>query len=112
MLLRLLRLGKDRDPFIWSVPTHQFFGLLVGSAFSLWRAAFLANVVRTPDSFHENALKVLDSAIKTNAVLFGEEKQMEEWMEGYYLNNGRFRLEKAASLLRCRRCARCAMPSL
>jgi hypothetical protein len=36
-----------------------------------------------PNSFHENALKVLDSAIKTNAVLFGEEKQMEEWMGGY-----------------------------
>lgn len=98
-LLRLLRLGTEkRGRFILNVEAHQLFGLLVGAAFSFWRAAFLSNIRRSPQDIHDNALTLLESALETNAILFQQEKKTEEWMGGYYLNSGRFRLEKAALL--------------
>ncbi len=38
---------------------HGIFGLLVGAAFSLWRAAFLTEVKRTPSDILAGASEVL-----------------------------------------------------
>jgi hypothetical protein len=102
-LLDLLRLGRlnDGELFFRHPSFHQLFGLLTGAAFSLWRASFLtnvANVARTPEITHDSALQVLGGALQINAGLLTFERETEEWMGGYYLNNCRYRLRRAASL--------------
>lgn len=92
----LYRLGQGkRDAFLADAEAHSIFGLLVGSAFSLWRAAFLSYAKRTPQDIHDNACKVLRIILEDNAIAYMGDKKTKEWMGGYYVNSARFRLERA-----------------
>jgi hypothetical protein len=79
------RNALDADP-----DSRSVFGLLVGSAFSLWRAVFLADSARDWKSILNDADRFLDTLIRDKTVLFRDDKNA--WSVGYYLNNGRYRL--------------------
>lgn len=92
-LLQLYAFGVNNRRAIKSKGhPRQAFGLLVGAAFSLWRAAFLCDTRRTTAREAEGALVLLDKVIEENIVGFPTERTSKEWMGGYYLNNALFRL--------------------
>src|SRR5262245_54395068 len=67
---------------------------LVGAAFSLWRAAFLAKVpTPTWGGALHSAQQLLDDVLATNAIAFSTEHRLLGWTAGYYLNNAKLRLE-------------------
>jgi hypothetical protein len=67
-------------------------GLLVGSAFSLWRAAFLSNTHRDWDSIREHAQLFLQTVVRDNAITFQDDRRTQSFMVGYYLHNARYRI--------------------
>ena len=91
VLLRLYRFAKtsreQRNPISRSV-----FPLLVGAGFSLWRAAFLGDATRESPKITEHATKLLERLIRDNAVGYQQDRDMREWMGGYYTNNAIWRL--------------------
>ena len=75
---------------------HHVFGLLVGVAFSLWRAVFLSVPTRAMEEVTQHATRLLRILIETNAIGFPQDQQTEQWMAGYYTNNAEFRLHALA----------------
>ncbi|MGE5835798.1 MAG: hypothetical protein ACM4AI_15045 [Acidobacteriota bacterium] len=76
-------------------PRGEMLSLLLGVAFSLWRAVSLADTPnrRWPDAF-ENSQAFLDVMAKTKTIGLGFEYQLQEWASGYYLNNAKLRFEE------------------
>jgi hypothetical protein len=68
------------------------FGLLVGAAFALWRAAFLEDISREWPDVLSGAKALLEKLLESNSILFGDERATKNWMGGYYINNARYRL--------------------
>jgi hypothetical protein len=101
LLRRLCIFGEEKKTTaLWRNENSQrLFVYLVGSAFSLWRAAFLSNTKRSWDMILDDAQKLLHRVIGDNAVAYPQDKETKEWMGGYYLNNARFRLVQAHELL-------------
>jgi hypothetical protein len=71
------------------------FQLLVGTAFSLWRAVFLVYTNRQESKVGEHAQKFLEVLIRDNAINYPQDRQTQSWTVGYYLNNAYFRLHLA-----------------
>lgn len=110
LLLRLLRLGTDRATMLEQDQGHAFiFALLVGAAFSLWRAAFLSDVGRHWPEITADANKLLAKLIVDNTINYPQDRDTKQWMGGYYLNNTRFRLMRAADRLRSDSAAEAAL---
>ena len=74
--------------------------LLVGIAYSLWRAVFLADTLREPKDVSKNAKAFLRLLIKDNAIAYSQESNNRQWTVGYYLNNAYFRLQIAHAKLK------------
>jgi hypothetical protein len=94
-LLTLLRLVRDRRHALMAADQRTVLGvfaLLVGGAFSLWRAAFLTDIMREWPDILDKAEYLLDELLKTNAAPFSVEHKAKEWIFGYYLNNAIYRL--------------------
>jgi hypothetical protein len=99
MMLALYRFGRARGYEI--AVGHQdpvdlnssIYALLVSISFSLWRVAFLTEMrPRTwPEALHDSQ-ELLENVLRSNAVLFTTEQQLQGWTGGYYLNNARLRL--------------------
>lgn len=94
LLLELYKFLKDnRGKLVQRKFERSVFGLLVGTAFSLWRAAFL---VSQADRDWPNILKqaedFLDILVEDNAINYPQDKKTRNWTVGYYLNNARYRL--------------------
>jgi hypothetical protein len=71
------------------------YTLLIGSAFSLWRAVFLVPETKpTSDVIWEKAAEFLDILIEDNAIAYPQDKRTRQWMFGYYRNNAYFRLQE------------------
>jgi hypothetical protein len=68
------------------------YGLLAGAIFSLWRGVFLTAVERTRANMEKHANELLIAVIENNSVPFQKERDTQQWMGGYYLNNVRYRL--------------------
>jgi len=83
--------------------SRAIFGLIVGASFSLWRAVFLAEPKREwegPGGILDGAKDLLDKLLENNAILYSEEKKIEGWSVGYYLNNAYYRIHSALQRLR------------
>jgi hypothetical protein len=65
---------------------------LIGAAFSLWRAVFLADVDRDYTTVQESQKKFLAKVLADNAITFGDDKANNHWTVGYYLENAKLRL--------------------
>src|SRR5687767_5913473 len=93
LLHKLLVLSRER-----SLKNHPaefaVLGLVVGAAFSLWRAVplipFSEREVIDDEAGHITDL--LQYLVHDNAVNYVQEKNTSAWMAGYYLNNARYRL--------------------
>lgn len=70
----------------------DFFQLLVGSNFSLWRFAFLLYEDRDQQTTRQAAVSVLKYLMEDNTMSFPREVEAQSWMGGYYGNNSRYRL--------------------
>jgi hypothetical protein len=77
-------------------------GLMLGAAFSLWRAIFLASSRPTPtENMIGMGIEFLTKVLRDNSISYMDEKRMREWSFGYYLNSARFRLLRVAEI-QCR----------
>jgi hypothetical protein len=74
-------------------------GLLMGAGFSLWRAAFLSHGSRDRADVLRHAESFLSTLLADNAINYPQDRDTKNWSSGYYLNNARFRLVKAYSVL-------------
>ncbi len=68
---------------------------LIAASFSLWRAVFLAENVREPNSVRVAQKLFLATVISTNAIGFGDDKRSSAWSVGFYLENAKHRLTAA-----------------
>jgi hypothetical protein len=68
---------------------------LVGAAFSLWRAIFLADTFRDDIHIHQSQEAFLLKVITDNTITFADDKANRYWTVEYYLENAKFRLARA-----------------
>jgi hypothetical protein len=66
---------------------------LIASAFSLWRAVFLAEVERDWTSVNKGQRDFLAKVIADNAISYADDKSTRAWSVAYYLDNAKFRLD-------------------
>jgi hypothetical protein len=71
-----------------------FFSPLLAAAFSLWRAAFLADPGRKWQDIYEHAQTFLKFLIEDNAINYPQDRSTRAYSAGYYLNNAKFRLHE------------------
>jgi hypothetical protein len=76
------------------------YSTLVGAGFSLWRAAFLSDIARGWEEALNAGTQIVEEVLRTNAIGFPTERSRRNWMFGYYLNNGIYRLGAAKKILR------------
>ncbi len=96
-LLQLYPLIGEPPPT--SVARSAVLQLLLGSAFSLWRAVFLAEDDRKINMVENHAKEFLRILIKDNAINYTQDSATRNWTVGYYLNNAYFRLNLAYQAL-------------
>lgn len=80
-------------------PWDSVFDLLIGAAFSLWRAAFLIVRERNPELVRDHAKHFLELLVRDNAIAYTQDRQTHAWTVGYYLNNAYFRLMFAVDMI-------------
>lgn len=97
LLLALYEFVGERDSVsLGASEESKVFGSLVGVAFSLWRAAFLADMpTRTWEQALEDTQELLAAVLTTNTIAFTTEYKLQGWTGGFYLTNARLRLESA-----------------
>jgi hypothetical protein len=84
---------ENKKVFLKDQNAEDVAGLLIGTAFSLWRAVFLApNDPTTGQAIIDKGAEFLDKFLRDNSIGYGDEKSNREWSFGYYLNSARFRL--------------------
>jgi hypothetical protein len=66
---------------------------LIASAFSLWRAVFLAEIDRDWNSVNKGQRDFLAKVIADNAISYADDKSTRAWSVAYYLDNAKFRLD-------------------
>jgi hypothetical protein len=64
----------------------------VGSAFSLWRAVFLADKPIRPAPAIPDAIKFLDRVVSDNIIGYADEKTSRRWTAGFYVGNIQYRM--------------------
>lgn len=91
LLLRLHRLAKAHNPSAEDARS-VVLQLMLGVAFSLWRAVFLVRDNRDRTNVHEAAEAFLGFLVQDNLINYSQDKATAAWSGGYYLNNALFRL--------------------
>jgi hypothetical protein len=71
----------------------------IAAAFSLWRAVFLAEIVRNYDTIEKAQEEFLASVISTNAITFGDDRRNSAWTVSFYLENAKHRLHAANHII-------------
>lgn len=77
-------------------PSVYILDHLIGAAFSLWRAVFLAETYRTDESIRQSQEAFLAKVISDNSITFGDDKINRAWTVGYYLDDAKLRVERAS----------------
>ncbi|SRR5258707_932788 len=93
-LLQLIHFHPARDSKSASV--HS---LLVGTAFSLWRAVFLVERVDEWDGVLANAETFLEKFIRHNAIGYMDDWNNRKWSFPYYVDNARYRLNEVTTIV-------------
>lgn len=76
-----------------AVQNHwRFFSPLLASAFSLWRAVFLADTSRTWPDIYQHARTFLKILIEDNAINYPQDRTTRAYSASYYLDNAKYRL--------------------
>src|SRR5262245_10842027 len=95
-LLQFMRAKKDA--IIASNKDSDCALLMVGAAFSLWRAIFLTHTDRTISGNFDAAEAFLTKVVRHNTISYFDDFKWSAWSFGYYLNNCRFRLQQIRDL--------------
>jgi hypothetical protein len=91
--LRLLGLFHDYPTFWKTRKYAQAAQDLTAVAFSLWRAAFLAQKTGRREEVFAHAKTFLERVIEDNAISYPSDKTSREWTFNYYARNARSSLE-------------------
>jgi hypothetical protein len=78
--------NNDRDKYC------QAFTLIMGGAFSLWRAAFLTDDERRRQTIVRHASNFLLYLIRDNIINYPQDRGTQAWSATYYINNVNLRL--------------------
>jgi hypothetical protein len=78
-----------------TIDQQSMLNWLMGAAFSLWRAVFLAHSFRVPTSIYEAQAKFLGKVLEDNTITYPDDKASKDWTVGYYLENAEHRLNTA-----------------
>jgi hypothetical protein len=81
----------------YASPQVYILDQLIGAAFSLWRAAFLAETFRSDEDIHESQEAFLAKVISDNSITFSDDKLSRAWTVGYYLDDAKLRIERTSS---------------
>lgn len=87
-------LSRNRSTMGANPLQRSLFCLLIGAAFSLWRASFLTEVRRGWPGVLAGAEKFLTAVVRENAIGYNQEKAAQKWMVGFYLNSAAFRIDE------------------
>ncbi len=69
-MLALYMFARGHTPeAIGATPKNYLFNLLIGAAFSLWRAVFLADTFRDVRTIHSNQEAFLEKVITDNSII-------------------------------------------
>lgn len=68
-------------------PERSIAALMVGTAFSLWRAVFLSDADRTWAHILKRAECFLARVVHDNTINYSQDRESRDWSVGYYLNN-------------------------
>ncbi|MBA2933047.1 hypothetical protein HZF05_02945 [Sphingomonas sp. CGMCC 1.13654] len=91
--LRLLRLLQD-NPVFWRTQDRSAAAQeLISVAFSLWRAAFLADKTGKREQVFAHGVSFLERIVEDNAIAYSQDKSSREWTFNYYTKNARYSLE-------------------
>jgi hypothetical protein len=107
LLLALFELGERHDYGLTEKRLDpeedrnaELFPSLASIAFSLWRAAFQADMAtRGWSDAVRDAQQLLGTVLATNTVAFGPERDLPGWTGGYYLTNAKLRLQHVSRRL-------------
>ena len=98
--LRLLSLMKSRQATIFAHAVYmEAVLLMIGAAFSLWRAVFLAHSNQTTGINFEAGQQLIEKVVRHNMISYFDDVALQTWSFGFYLNNCRFRLQQMPSSL-------------
>ena len=95
----LIATDDDRSALENDPVRRKTFGLLMGAAFSLWRAAFLSHGEHEWPPVLRHAKTFLERLLRDNAIAYTQDQETRDWTAGYYLNNAMFRLVRARGVL-------------
>jgi hypothetical protein len=87
----------NRTSLGYANPKEYILDHLVGAAFSLWRAVFLAETFRSDETIRESQEGFLAKVISDNSITFGDDKINRAWTVGYYLDDAKLRVERASA---------------
>jgi hypothetical protein len=97
-LLALYEYVRKTTPVAsYADPKVYLLDNLIGAAFSLWRAAFLAETFRTDESVFRSQELFLAKVISDNSIQFSDDKVNRAWTVGYYLDSAKLRIERAST---------------
>jgi hypothetical protein len=96
--LRLLR-SFERHEKRWQTRKYAPIAQdLLAVAFSLWRAAFLADRKGNREEVFANSRAFLRTLIEDNAITYAQDKNSREWTFNFYTRNARYALEHLNNL--------------
>ena len=87
--LKLLMLLREYESFWKAKALSKAAQDLIAVAFSLWRAAFLADKTGKREEVLKHGVAFLEKVIETNSISFGQDKNSNEWTFNYYTKNAR-----------------------
>ncbi|MBV9990153.1 MAG: hypothetical protein JOZ72_02585 [Alphaproteobacteria bacterium] len=87
--LKLLTLFENYGELINKRPHAVRAQMLVGVAFSLWRAAFLSETQGNIEGKVKDAENFLRKMLADNTIGFSHDMELREWSASYYIQNAR-----------------------
>src|SRR5271168_3811156 len=91
--VRLLRLFEKYEK-IWITSKYSRAAQdLLSVAFSLWRAAFLAEKESARSKVFADGKKFLNAIIQSNAIGYSQDYSAREWTFNYYTRDARYGLQ-------------------
>ncbi|HUJ03563.1 MAG TPA: hypothetical protein VLW75_08005 [Rhizomicrobium sp.] len=100
--LKLLKLLREHERRLGDVDVLGYDGAVVGQmlvsiAFSLWRAAFLAD--RDPNSGCTHAIEFLEKLILDNTINYTQDRNARDWTWAFYMSNAIHHLDELEKVL-------------
>jgi hypothetical protein len=90
---KLLKLVTEKQEELRSNETHNLiFQLMLGIAFSLWRAVFLGGEPLEPVAALADAKVFVKNVVSDNAIGYAQEQLSKRWVSGFYASHIQYRM--------------------